>query len=208
MALWRFSIHGLLLKTHDTNRCSDCLSLLYCTRRLNNNTLSGAFPASSANLSHLVFLWVLLLLCDCVLCWINVAHCGTSISGICPIITWAVQFQGLWRGHSSKASAPCHSAFDQSTISGGNIFTIETLNLFSCSIVGNPLICGAAKEQDCYGTLPMPMSYSLNNTQGMPSYSTMCIADRFCHELVYKSSKTNVVLTSVFCQRYSNSSEI
>ncbi|VAI60417.1 unnamed protein product [Triticum turgidum subsp. durum] len=34
------------------------------------------------------------------------------------------------------------------------------------NIVGNPLICGAATEQDCYGTLPMPMSYSLNNTQG------------------------------------------
>jgi Leucine-rich repeat (LRR) protein len=35
------------------------------------------------------------------------------------------------------------------------------------NIVGNPLICGAAKQQDCYGTLPMPMSYSLNSTQGM-----------------------------------------
>ncbi|KAF8729586.1 hypothetical protein HU200_017531 [Digitaria exilis] len=34
------------------------------------------------------------------------------------------------------------------------------------NIVGNPLICAATKEQDCYGSLPMPMSYSLNNTQG------------------------------------------
>ncbi|KAF8737584.1 hypothetical protein HU200_014133 [Digitaria exilis] len=34
------------------------------------------------------------------------------------------------------------------------------------NIVGNPLICAATKEQDCYGCLPMPMSYSLNNTQG------------------------------------------
>ncbi|XP_062222123.1 LRR receptor kinase SERL2-like [Phragmites australis] len=34
------------------------------------------------------------------------------------------------------------------------------------NIVGNPLICAATTEQDCYGTLPMPMSYSLNNTQG------------------------------------------
>ncbi|PNT71374.1 hypothetical protein BRADI_2g26746v3 [Brachypodium distachyon] len=33
-------------------------------------------------------------------------------------------------------------------------------------MVGNPLICGAAAEQDCYGTLPMPMSHGLNNTQG------------------------------------------
>nr|CAB3447803.1 unnamed protein product [Digitaria exilis] len=33
------------------------------------------------------------------------------------------------------------------------------------NIVGNPLICAATKEQDCYGCLPMPMSYSLNNTQ-------------------------------------------
>ncbi|KAL6633616.1 hypothetical protein ACP70R_026287 [Stipagrostis hirtigluma subsp. patula] len=34
------------------------------------------------------------------------------------------------------------------------------------NIVGNPLICGSTTEQDCFGTLPMPMSYSLNNTQG------------------------------------------
>ncbi|RLN09947.1 protein NSP-INTERACTING KINASE 1 [Panicum miliaceum] len=34
------------------------------------------------------------------------------------------------------------------------------------NIVGNPLICAATMEQDCYGSLPMPMSYSLNNTQG------------------------------------------
>jgi hypothetical protein len=37
------------------------------------------------------------------------------------------------------------------------------------NIVGNPLICAATTEQDCYGSLPMPMSYSLNNTQGMQS---------------------------------------
>jgi hypothetical protein len=40
---------------------------------------------------------------------------------------------------------------------------------FSCSIIGIPLISGAAKEQDYYGTFPMPMSYSLNNTQAMLS---------------------------------------
>ncbi|KAJ1280845.1 hypothetical protein BS78_04G263300 [Paspalum vaginatum] len=34
------------------------------------------------------------------------------------------------------------------------------------NIVGNPLICAATTEQDCYGSLPMPMSYNLNNTQG------------------------------------------
>uniref|UniRef100_A0A453PGR3 non-specific serine/threonine protein kinase n=1 Tax=Aegilops tauschii subsp. strangulata TaxID=200361 RepID=A0A453PGR3_AEGTS len=43
------------------------------------------------------------------------------------------------------------------------------------NIVGNPLICGAATEQDCYGTLPMPMSYSLNNTQGLLSQSISSI---------------------------------
>ena len=37
---------------------------------------------------------------------------------------------------------------------------------FSCSIVGNPLICGANTEKDCYGTAPMPMSYNLNSSQG------------------------------------------
>ena len=42
---------------------------------------------------------------------------------------------------------------------------------FACSIVGNPLICAATMEQDCYGSLPMPMSYGLNNTQGMQNQS-------------------------------------
>jgi hypothetical protein len=34
------------------------------------------------------------------------------------------------------------------------------------NIVGNPLICDANREQDCYGTAPMPMSYSLNGSRG------------------------------------------
>ncbi|XP_040380863.1 LRR receptor kinase SERL2 [Oryza brachyantha] len=33
------------------------------------------------------------------------------------------------------------------------------------NIVGNPLICDANREQDCYGTAPMPISYSLNGSQ-------------------------------------------
>ncbi|PRQ40508.1 putative protein kinase RLK-Pelle-LRR-II family [Rosa chinensis] len=33
------------------------------------------------------------------------------------------------------------------------------------NIVGNPLICAAGMEQDCFGTTPMPQSFSLNNTQ-------------------------------------------
>ncbi|XP_062228665.1 LRR receptor kinase SERL2-like isoform X2 [Phragmites australis] len=34
------------------------------------------------------------------------------------------------------------------------------------NIVGNPLICGANTEKDCYGTAPMPMSYNLNSSHG------------------------------------------
>ncbi|KAL6631384.1 hypothetical protein ACP70R_028234 [Stipagrostis hirtigluma subsp. patula] len=34
------------------------------------------------------------------------------------------------------------------------------------NIVGNPLICGANTENDCYGVVPMPMSYNLNGSQG------------------------------------------
>ncbi|WOL19895.1 protein NSP-INTERACTING KINASE 1-like isoform X2 [Canna indica] len=33
------------------------------------------------------------------------------------------------------------------------------------NIVGNPLICGTASEKDCFGTIPMPMSYNLNNSE-------------------------------------------
>ncbi|KAG8076000.1 hypothetical protein GUJ93_ZPchr0006g42421 [Zizania palustris] len=41
------------------------------------------------------------------------------------------------------------------------------------NIVGNPLICDANREQDCYGTAPMPMSYNLNSSHGaLPSART------------------------------------
>jgi hypothetical protein len=72
-----------------------CLITQHCAviRRLNNNTLSGAFPLSAANLSHLIFLWVLnysLHCCViCVLCWLCGDHWSllTGIfSGICPTI--------------------------------------------------------------------------------------------------------------------------
>ncbi|KAF0904140.1 hypothetical protein E2562_032411 [Oryza meyeriana var. granulata] len=45
------------------------------------------------------------------------------------------------------------------------------------NIVGNPLICDANREQDCYGTAPMPMTYSLNGSQGgalPPAARTKC----------------------------------
>ena len=98
-------------------------------------------------------------------------------SGICPTIIWVVQSQGPWQGHSSKAIAFCSSVlYHQNYHFQWNVFTIKLLVIskqifipLSCSIVGNPLICTATMEQDCYGSLPMPMSYSLNNTQGMQS---------------------------------------
>ncbi|CAM0914134.1 unnamed protein product [Alopecurus aequalis] len=34
------------------------------------------------------------------------------------------------------------------------------------NIVGNPLICDANTEKDCYGTAPMPISYNLTASQG------------------------------------------
>ncbi|KAL6607016.1 hypothetical protein ACP70R_042669 [Stipagrostis hirtigluma subsp. patula] len=34
------------------------------------------------------------------------------------------------------------------------------------NIVGNPLICGANIENDCYGVVPKPMIYNLNGSQG------------------------------------------
>jgi len=67
---------------------------------------------------------------------------------------------------------------------------IKIFTQFSCSIVGNPLICAAIMEQDCYGSLPMPMSYGLNNTQGMQSQSvhdaSNCIKDT-CAQLSHRS---------------------
>ncbi|KAF6166329.1 hypothetical protein GIB67_015875 [Kingdonia uniflora] len=34
------------------------------------------------------------------------------------------------------------------------------------NIVGNPLICATGKEQECYGTAPMPLSFNLSSSQG------------------------------------------
>ncbi|KAK1268249.1 Protein NSP-INTERACTING KINASE 1 [Acorus gramineus] len=39
----------------------------------------------------------------------------------------------------------------------------------SFSIVGNPLICATGSEQDCYGTMPMPLSFNLNNSNSAPT---------------------------------------
>ncbi|XP_008783060.2 protein NSP-INTERACTING KINASE 1-like [Phoenix dactylifera] len=37
------------------------------------------------------------------------------------------------------------------------------------NIVGNPLICATGLEQECYGTVPMPISFNLNNSQSSPT---------------------------------------
>ncbi|XP_068641512.1 protein NSP-INTERACTING KINASE 1-like [Aristolochia californica] len=34
------------------------------------------------------------------------------------------------------------------------------------NIIGNPLICATGSEQGCYGTTPMPLSFSINASQG------------------------------------------
>ncbi|KAG1364333.1 protein NSP-INTERACTING KINASE 1 [Cocos nucifera] len=36
------------------------------------------------------------------------------------------------------------------------------------NIVGNPLICATGLEEECYGTVPMPISFNLNNSQSSP----------------------------------------
>ncbi|URE26591.1 hypothetical protein MUK42_07160 [Musa troglodytarum] len=33
------------------------------------------------------------------------------------------------------------------------------------NIVGNPLICATGSEKECFGTMPMPISYNLNNSE-------------------------------------------
>ncbi|XP_026666322.1 protein NSP-INTERACTING KINASE 1-like isoform X3 [Phoenix dactylifera] len=37
------------------------------------------------------------------------------------------------------------------------------------NIVGNPLICATGSEQDCFGMVPMPLSYNLNNSKSTPT---------------------------------------
>ncbi|EHA8591163.1 protein NSP-INTERACTING KINASE 1 [Cocos nucifera] len=37
------------------------------------------------------------------------------------------------------------------------------------NIVGNPLICATGSEQDCFGMVPIPLSYNLNNSQSSPT---------------------------------------
>ncbi|CAL4885138.1 unnamed protein product [Urochloa decumbens] len=61
------------------------------------------------------------------------------------------------------------------------------------NIVGNPLICAATTEQDCYGSLPMPMSYSLNNTQG-----TMVPAKAKSHKVAIAFGAATGCITLLF----------
>ncbi|PIA57539.1 hypothetical protein AQUCO_00600328v1 [Aquilegia coerulea] len=36
------------------------------------------------------------------------------------------------------------------------------------NIVGNPLICATGKEDECYGTTPLPLSFNLSSSQNQP----------------------------------------
>lgn len=61
------------------------------------------------------------------------------------------------------------------------------------NIVGNPLICAATMEQDCYGSLPMPMSYGLNNTQG-----TVIPAKAKSHKVAIAFGATTACISLLF----------
>ncbi|THU47237.1 hypothetical protein C4D60_Mb09t13390 [Musa balbisiana] len=43
--------------------------------------------------------------------------------------------------------------------------TCSPENLVIGLIVGNPLICATGSEKECFGTMPMPISYNLNNSE-------------------------------------------
>ncbi|KAM3243442.1 hypothetical protein ACQJBY_055400 [Aegilops geniculata] len=75
-------------------------------------------------------------------------------------------FSGEIPGSVSRLRDLQYLRLNNNTLSGAFPSSSANLSHLVFFIVGNPLICGAATEQDCYGTLPMPMSYSLNNTQG------------------------------------------
>ncbi|TVU28342.1 hypothetical protein EJB05_19857 [Eragrostis curvula] len=67
------------------------------------------------------------------------------------------------------------------------------------NIVGNPLICTASTGQDCYRTLPMPMSYSLNDTQGMQSpVSTAMPAKTKSHKIAVVFGATTGCISLLF----------
>ncbi|XP_017701987.1 protein NSP-INTERACTING KINASE 1-like isoform X2 [Phoenix dactylifera] len=52
---------------------------------------------------------------------------------------------------------------------GGIPTSIGQLESLQYLIVGNPLICATGSEQDCFGMVPMPLSYNLNNSKSTPT---------------------------------------
>jgi hypothetical protein len=63
--------------------------------------------------------YILLVLLSCPVFVLDANHSEMHFSGIFPTIIWAVQSQGLWRRHSSKAILFCSLSLTKSTIRNG-----------------------------------------------------------------------------------------
>ncbi|THU47805.1 hypothetical protein C4D60_Mb09t19510 [Musa balbisiana] len=114
--------------------------------RLNNNSLSGEFPLSLVNITQLAFML------------------GSVLQ----------QFEWSYAKVTGENIQHCRKSFDLSDWYGERVLWNDAIanvlqhNCFS-GIVGNPLICPTGMEKECYGTMPLPMSFNITVSQGDPT---------------------------------------
>lgn len=170
-----------------------CSVVLSCnaSRRLNNNSLSGAFPVFLAKISELAFLWVFSLYL-----WIlSVCFIVLKIEPICNKLkfsylkTWFIKYYLmklfcllLWwfrdlSYNNLSGPVPKFPArtfkyhFLPEPLSTGPVtffFQIMFSDfVFRFSVAGNPLICGSSSTNVCSGSAnSVPLSFSLNSSPG------------------------------------------
>ncbi|XP_064939003.1 protein NSP-INTERACTING KINASE 1-like isoform X1 [Musa acuminata AAA Group] len=136
------------------------------TLDLSSNYFTGDIPTSITHLSSLQYLRL------------N----NNSLSGEFPVSLTNLTQLALLDLSYNNLSGPVPS-FPARTFNILNPASAMCLVFQRDCIVGNPLICATGSEKECFGTMPMPISYNLNNsetestaTQGKPRNHKVALA--------------------------------
>ncbi|CAL9170148.1 unnamed protein product [Musa hybrid cultivar] len=138
------------------------------TLDLSSNYFTGDIPTSITHLSSLQYL------ISCVF-----DQPDTACTPVSHMTWWAFNWVG-------QMIASLLLQYSESCFCNVSSFPERLVGYSHCQlnlIVGNPLICATGSEKECFGTMPMPISYNLNNsetestaTQGKPRNHKVALA--------------------------------
>ncbi|XP_010942232.1 protein NSP-INTERACTING KINASE 1 [Elaeis guineensis] len=130
------------------------------TLLLQNNSISGPLPAEIGKLSKLRTLEL----------------SNNRFSGEIPSSLGNLKSLQYLRLNNNSLSGPLPMSLAKITqlivldLSYNNLSgPVPKLPARTFDIIGNPLICATGSEQECNGTVPMPMFFNLNSSQSSPT---------------------------------------